>query len=234
MKNRRGFTLIEVIAVATMVAIVGSLSLISLKRTQIHNRKLEAKAELGFLYQAQKSYFFKNRSGFNDGIEEIMFPKGKKRFNVGYTRHSGSSSQKQNYQEFYNNTPATDASCSSGTLHPLSCSPSIAGSCRSCSSGGDFTPYTPAKSVNNRKDFELISDLSSNNLVEINSSRGEFKPVLDPQKYVAFAIGKILDDPLTANTRSAWEINQDGALHEKCNPMESSPSCTVADINALP
>ena len=97
--NNRGVTLIEVLSVATMVTIVGGISLVSLKKNQINSRKIEGKTELGILYQAQETYLFKNRAAFHDGIEGLVFPRGKKRFNIGYAAHSGAP--KHNYKELY-------------------------------------------------------------------------------------------------------------------------------------
>lgn len=197
----RGFTLIEVISVALMMTIIGGISVISLKKTQIRNRKLEAKTELGFIYQAQKTYLFKNRAKLNDGIQEIVFPKGIKRYNVGFENHYNRElHQAHNYMELCDDKNGEK----------------IDGNLGSYNYGGD-----PDKPTNKRADdgckfvgkkADVHRKLALPSAAKCPESNGT--PRLE---FTAYAIGNILDTSLADvdfNDLNKWIITDEGTVKE--------------------
>ena len=83
--SRRGFSLIEIMS--TMI-IMGVLALISSRQygiTKAKSRKLEAKTQLALLQQGEQGWLLQHGT-YTSQVGFIMFPKGRLRYNVGFSR----------------------------------------------------------------------------------------------------------------------------------------------------
>ncbi len=88
-KLNKGFTLIELVSVSAIATVLGGVSFFYLREARVKQFRKEAMIELGLLYRGQTTYRLKH-GYFSDGIQDIMFPSGAKRYNVGHNEiHSG-------------------------------------------------------------------------------------------------------------------------------------------------
>ena len=76
-------TLIELVAAAGLISAVSAMSFFQIKSFQKKALQKEAKINLSQFYQGQVSYKFDN-GNYADEIENIIFPKGALRYNVGF------------------------------------------------------------------------------------------------------------------------------------------------------
>lgn len=87
MKSKyRGFTLIEVLSVILIFSVISGISFVYLRDSRLRSLTNEAKIELSLLYRSQKAYYLKYGQ-FADGIEQVVFPSGAMRYNVGHINH---------------------------------------------------------------------------------------------------------------------------------------------------
>ena len=217
----RGFTLIEVISVALMMTIIGGISVASLKKTQIRNRKLEAKTELGFIYQAQRTYLLKNRESLNDGIQEIVFPKGTKRYNVGFVNihNPRSSRQAHNYMELCDDKNGEK----------------IDGNLGSYNYGGDPDKPTNKRADDGCKFIENKADIEAH-VDKLQMPPGAHCPDKEETdetlryKFTAYAVGNISDTSLAEVDKlkiNRWKIDDDEGSLCECEPeSDLSAPCT--------
>jgi prepilin-type N-terminal cleavage/methylation domain-containing protein len=75
-RSRRGFTVIELIIVVTIIGICASLAIPMYTQYQAHTRQAEAKAELRSWYNAESSVFAE-RGGYFEALSESGFSPGR-------------------------------------------------------------------------------------------------------------------------------------------------------------
>ena len=207
---KKGFTLTELLAVLTIISILSAISYPLYGRYVRRGRQLEAKANLGVVYQKQLTYL-SSELKFSESLKTIgAVPEGRVRYNIGTDWDGGSSSeQRLNQGEVLSATPTNPCPChddQKGTNNPsrtvtkcwIDPNPDSTGALNSCSASnkcyGDNSSSMAAQ----------LDDLTvTHNIIE--SGRSGFE--LTGGKFEYYAVGCTSPSLRQTGQLDVWKID---------------------------
>ena len=110
MKSRRGFSIIEVTSAVVIMGVIGVVSSRQYVATKAKSRKQEAKIQLGLLHQGQQSWYMQHRT-YTSQVNLITFPKGRIRYNVGFSFYNSASNIRRDFSNCYVVDDPAPANC---------------------------------------------------------------------------------------------------------------------------